>query len=277
MTEKKSEKPAVFNPLTLNPCLKFIDGEPVYDLLGEELVFPVIDGQREFYVHMKPYRAQPFKDMMGSLGFKMQPTGSGVIQMLPSDTGPMHSFFWDHFIGLSGVRKKDGSLPSVEEQKAFVRDNPRLRIVETVILAGYGGIRMPPLEEEETDVFVLDDIESREQVRTYIWLHDPQQRESFRVFLTHQFRPAKEKDARIYARATGQSQMNTRKNEMMRRENFDALELLYRDMIETVSGFVLGNEPCTAENRDRWVKLIPLWHATNALDEYFRGVQGKNV
>ena len=220
----EKEKPTTSKLLI--PTLSFADTVPVYELTGEELVFPIVDGKMEFYVHMSPYGFQELKDLMAEVGLRMKPRAGGIIRMVPSDPAAMLPFFWKHFLRMSGVRKKDGSEPSVEEQIAFIKANPRKRIAETTVLQGFGGIRFPePADEDEAGVMVID-AEVDEGVRTYVWLHDPEGGQSHRVHLTHRFRPAREADVRIYARATGQSEMNTRRQEMIRQENLDVLEIL---------------------------------------------------
>ncbi len=267
---------SVSRPLV--PVLQYReDGTPVYELTGDELVFPIVDGPREFYVHMLQYRFQDFKDLMADVGIRMKPQAGGIVQMVPADPAAVIPFFWKYFIRLSGVVKKDGSEPTVEEQIAFIKANPKMRIPETTVLQGYGGIRpLEPQVEDQSRTLVIDDVGDENVVRTYLWLHDPQKGESYRVLLSHRFRPSKERDVRIYTQATGQSQMNTRKQEMIRRENLDSLEILYRETILEAPGFTIQGEPCTEANKDLWAGKIPLWHMTNALDELYRGVQVKN-
>ena len=68
----------------------------------------------------------------------------------------------------------------------------------------------------------------------------------------------------------------TRGGNLITDTNHDVLELLYNENAIAIDGMLLGSEPCTELNRERWIPEVPLWHKTLVINELYRETRLKN-
>jgi hypothetical protein len=251
------------------------DYQPTYELTAEELVFPVtlMEENEEYMIlcHMRPYRAYDCKELLADIGLKLKLGQESIIQ---SDSSSTYKFFFDHFRGLSEI-EFDGKEPTFEQAKEFVKDNPRHRFEEQVVLRGFGGVGVEIAPVTATKKFQIVKSQSR-QVKTFFHMYNLERKELEKILITHTLRRETEFDFRRYNQATARSKV-TRKNEWMKVEDYSTIEQIYDTMILAVDGFRYKGEPTTESNKDKWVKLVPFWHKHFILSEHFKGVQVKNV
>lgn len=246
---------------------------PTYELTAEELVFPVgITEENEDYailVHMKPYTARSCKELLAGVGVKMK---LGAENLFLSDSTPAYKFFWSNFRGLSEIEFEPGTPPTPDQAKKFIQDNPRYRFEEQTVLRGYGGIGIEYSPDPPSKKFQIS--KSKRVVKTFFTLY--QEGEIQKIIIKHYFNQESEFDFRQYNQATARSKV-TKKNEWMKVEDYAVVEQIYNRLIKTVDGYRIDGEPTTEDNKEEWVKLVPFWHKHFVLQEYFKGVQVKNV
>jgi len=259
-----------------------IEDDPKYELEAEELIFPItIDDDGTEYmilIHMRPYTAKDIKKFLEDSSTKVK-LGKDELTLKP-DASPAYQFFWKYFIRMSGVEAVDESGepydPPVEEQVEWIKDNPRLKIEERIVMNGYGNVAIQTVEAPAQARFIIGKARDR-KIRTTFELWNPDRERIDSIEIVHRFRRETEFDTRRHTMATGQSRMKTRKSEWMRVEDYTVVEHIYDDMIQEVTGVTLGGVECTLDNKDRWVGSIPFWWKHFVLAELFKGVMIKNA
>lgn len=240
-----------------------------WELTDPEIIFPLVIGQHEIRVHMRPYGAADLQKLLRDLNYRITSRDVQIVDVISGDTSAAGPFFWKYFITLTGLARADDSVPSQEEVEDWIKSHPRFAIERNVILHGFGGVRV----EEEPPISLLD-----VGGRVHAWqsLYCPALNCNVKMDMYHVLQPETELDIRRYNQAIGQSRIHTRRSEWERIVNYGVIESLYNATIIEIIGMTVNGSACTAVNKDTWVKLVPFWHKEAVIGTYFRGVSVKN-
>lgn len=257
----------------IKSAVALIDGKPLLELTAQEWIYPVtleVDGG-EFPVafHMKPYAASDLKAVFSALAARFKRAGGANMGIVPGNREAAKPFFDRHFIRISG-----GEEATVEEQKAWLEAFDFVKI--DVVINGMSLETVQPEEEVKTLRFALNG--SRAKTVTLKQRLIPESgMEEVTVLLVHHFQPILAGHYTKYERASQESELNTRKGEWKTTEDYDVIERLYDELIDSVEGALLNGQPCTFENKGAWLRLVPFRQKSVAVDEAFRRIRIKNA
>src|SRR5581483_10721934 len=113
-----------------------IDDKPCYELNSTEVVFRISTAKTNapIYFHMRPYAATEMKTALAGLKARIKDAGAKILSE-EADPAPLHRLFDATFIRMSNIAGTDGAEPSIEEQRAWLDRNPRLK--SRVITEGF--------------------------------------------------------------------------------------------------------------------------------------------
>ena len=264
-----------------------------WELTAEELIYPfqlqVGSKTAPLFVHMKPYRSADLKTLLTETAYAVKYEDEDTSEIVKSKPGKTDEFFWKHFIRISGHgRVAEAGDPNEEQQKKFIKDNPRFDIPHKAVMDGFGGIATKNEPEAETDeaangngnvdtgeldIFAIDldvtkSIELTQRLFLPFGIAD--------IAMSHNFRRETAAEYRRYEQATDKQLINRKRQAYQRATNHDVIENLYDALIESIDGMTLKGADCVAATKDKWVKLVPYWHKQLALMKFFSGIQSKN-
>jgi hypothetical protein len=252
----------------------FVDGTPCLELTAQELIYPVtleLEGQ-EYPVafHMRPYAAPDLKQVLTALAARFKRIGGASMEILPGNRESCKTFFDRYFIRISG-----GEAATVDEQKAWLDAYDFIKA--DVVL---NGMTLEAVQNEDSEEKTLKFAISSARNKSITLKQKLLAEEGagpVTINLVHLFQPILATHYARFERASQESELNTRKNEWKTTEDYDVLERLYDELIDSVSGALVKGKPCTVDNRGDWIRLIPFRQKAVALDEAFRRVKIKNA
>lgn len=251
------------------------------ELKSSTITFPIVDGDHEIYVSMKPYAADQLKKMLRATSTKMATRGKNMIEILNSDPETVADLFYSNFLGITGLSKADNTEPTRDEQISWLKRNRRLAIDRAVVRGGFGGLNVefePPVDEFRVDA-TFDSI--RIAAHQYLGvLHTDNgssgQWTAERFDMVHVLMPEQDIDLERWETAQGKARVHTKQKTFERVMDYDALERCYAGLAIGLEGATIDGKPCDMSNRETWCPLVPLWHKDVVLSAYFRGVEAKN-
>jgi len=244
--------------------------------LKNPITFPVVDGDYEIYVTMRPYPADQLKKMLRETATKMAARGKNMIEILNSDPESSAELFFSNFIDIYGLSKSDGTEPSHEAKLAWLKRNKRLAIDRAIVRLGFGGLNVefePPADEFNVDATF--DMIRIAAYQHFGFLVDGKW-EALRVDMSHNLAPEQDIDVKRWEQSQGKSRVHTKSKTFERVIDYDALERCYDGLAISLEGCTVDGKPCDKSNRELWLPLVPLWHKDVVLSAYFRGVEAKN-
>lgn len=255
-------------------AVTIVDGSPRLELTAQEWIYPItleLAGN-DFPVafHMKPYAAPDFKAMLGALSARFKRVGGASMEILPGNREPCKTFFDRYFIRISG-----GEEASIEEQKAWL--NAYDFVKADVVL---NGMTIEPVESQEEEPKTLRFAVNGSRSKTVTLkqrLLPEAGADAIELLLVHRFQPILATHYAKYERASQESELNTRKNEWKASEDYNVIEGLYDELVDSIGGAVVKGKPCTIENKGDWIRLVPFRQKSVALDEAMRRVRIKNA
>ena len=259
-----------------------------WELTAEELIFPfdaTVNGKSHtFYTHMRQYRAFDLKQLLSEINYRVRSEDGGDREIVKGGKEAIDDFFWKYFSRLSvhGGPPREGD-PSPEQSKEWIKKNPRYFILRGVVMEGFGQFRIKQKEVDDqphnsngnhasAQFFSLDLNETITLVQNVFFAGVG----LVPVEMAHSFRRETATECHRYERATDRQKIHSKDHAFERTTNYDVLEQLYEPLVESVEGVTIKGEPCTAANKEAWVKLVPFWHKYWILTELFGGVQSKN-
>jgi len=255
----------------------------VKDLADEEWLY-VVDYEEDGEVYelvfaMKPYLAYDMKVLLGDVSMNYEPHDQRRIGMSSEGSQAYGPFFDKYFARIDGLLQP-GSEESVshEDMLAWINENdPRAAIKRGVVRGGIGNVNSIVGGEKKKGL-VMKLGRSGSSIKCWRVLWNPDKNESDRLFVTHNVNKETDKDRRLYDQATGKSEIIRKKESAFMRsdQNFDSYEQLYDRLISHLDGYIIKGKPCTSENKDDWVRLVPFWEKYFVVDEVFRAVSSKN-
>ena len=194
------------------------------------------------------------------------------VDFIPDDEAQYIPLVDSHFIKMSGTSADD----KPELHKKYLDANPDIKI--EVAKQGFMGIDFTEVEEPEESTVLDISLDTEETQDTLLEqaLFSPEKDKYERVQFAHTTNKAMEAEFSRYRKAAPRS-MNMRSREFRVNRNYDLLENLYRDMIQSVNGFVIDGEPCTLKNKKDWVNAVPLFHKIMVLDKIFSEARVKKA
>jgi hypothetical protein len=242
--------------------------DKLLELSAPDFVLPLTIEEEgtEFRVffRMKTYSALSIKQLMNTIGAKFRKVAGTRVTIVPSNRETCYPFFDSHFIEMIGV---DGSI---EEQKAFLDENPHIKaqVVADVLI---GGVELEKPEEITTLKLALSGVKKK-AIKTSIRLA-PNPPEETVFTLIHHFQPIAVSHYAKYDRAV-ENEFNTRRDEFSATTDYDTVDRLYNELIESVEGATTHGAECGTGNKG-WENTIPFVMKAAAIDEAMRRARAK--
>jgi hypothetical protein len=225
---------------------------------------------------MHPYESVVLRALLKDITVKVESKETDTLDLVEGDVRKVVEFFNRYFVRINGLVKEDGSEPSRDEQLAWLKKNSKLGIEQAVVLRGFGGVRVKPEENPDKNLFLAGDtamnVVECEQTIFHLDFRMP-----VKITMLHHFREENEIDNRRFQSAQGRTRILSRQQQWQRLVDYSIIEGLYNSMIQSVIGMTVSGQPCTEENKPKWVSLVPLWHKDLTITELFRTVSVKNA
>jgi len=259
---------------TVANAVRSIDGIPHWDLLADELVYPLIvpRGKRTFLLraHMKPYASSMLARCLEQLTSAQRFDAKGDRELIEANPHLLLPLFRENFKRLDGITETDP-----EKQVQQLSTDLQLRIIND----GFGGMtvdddRMAEHADEDSgllDLAASDPMTAFPTVQELVDADD----QCVTIHMTHTIDGIRESDRQKYRTASRRT-VRSRRSELVVSVKPNVIAEIYRDRIQSVQGFSLGTELCTASNKTKWEPLIPLWHKLLVINELMSEVQLKN-
>ena len=255
-------------------AVAIVDGKPFLELTAPELIYPVTleqEGQ-EFKVafHMLPYAGADLKQVFSGMAARFKRSGGSSMGIIPGDRGVCKPFFDRYFLRISG-----GEDATVEEQKAWLDANDFIK--SDFVINGMS-LEVPQSDGQEPKSlrFALNGNHPK-PVTVKQRLIPESGASEVEIILEHSFSKIDPKHHIRFERASLESELNTRKGEWKTSEDYDAIEKLYDDLVESVNGALLNGKPCGLETKAGWIRLVPFRQKSVTVDELFRRIRLKNA
>jgi hypothetical protein len=270
------------------------DGQPQLELTASELVFRIetANPSAPIYFHQKPYSFADIKAALKGLKGKIKDAGATIISE-EGDSSALLALFDATFLRMSNVvlSATDAEPPSVEQQKAWLDRNPRLKA--RVINEGFCMVFFlaKPSSEDLTpgvtvdgkpadQPVILEDLLSLDnqvgaKVEFLYRLHSLESGKTEVISLAHQFDVETSRDYNQYDRASRREIEKTSGYTSLDVDH-DSLNKLYDRTILSLEGCLVNGESCTEANKKTWAPLVPYYFKKLALDARFEDVTKKN-
>lgn len=251
--------------------IKIIDGKEHWDLTSEEIVVEApIDGASIRW-HFRPYAVGAAKMLLRSVANKFKMLTSGVTESTSGDPSAYVAFFDAHFLRMSNVAGQDGKDLSLDDQLAWLAENPQVK-GEVVAMLKPMPIEIPDNELTGKAVLMIrPSVESTHHVKCW------NDGSTMELTIKHRMNKILAKDRMDFARSVSRNQMDHRHNTFQVMTNYDVLESLYDRLSVAVDGACIGEIPCGESNRIEWIKKIPFWWKVFAIENVFSQDQIKNA
>lgn len=240
------------------------DGRNFVELAAPEWCYsiPTADERYRVLVYVSPYDAHEIKKFYDLVLPRRKRRTASEVSIESCGRDKILAFVDRHFLRLGGVALPDGSEPALEQQRAWLDENPQFKglIFET----GFDRVGVRDGEDEPAPetraIMILGRSEYR--IRGGIRLWDEQQSCNVVIPLVHVLGRFSESERHQYDRAIKIIE-NSRRGEIYAEANWDVVGLLYQHHVQAIEGALLDGQPCTAANRDGesgWLARVPfIW------------------
>lgn len=255
----------------MNVVRKEADGL-VFDLAGEEIIFPLLLDQEGIgvvaFFHMdaivSSHEVKAFlNDMYGGAQVANMP---GEVEHAPGDERGCYEFVDKHFRLISGI---EGDATQ-EDMRAFLDANPQLKV--RLLKEGYDGIRLDVDEAAPGKLVLMRPTNTTVKVKRLLYC--PAGEKIVEVRYKHVLRKETEEDRIKHKRAL---RMVEKGPKTFVRVNFDVLEQLYDNLVQRIDGMTIDGAPCTEANKSDWIKQVSLFDKVFAVNRVFSKIAVKNA
>lgn len=259
------------------PAVCYIDDQPHLDLAADSYIYPINtpDDQFKLYVELRPY--QPFEvKRFYDLCIPRRKQRTAAERSIQSpDFSEMRSFVLDHVIGFSGAQLEDGSEPSQEQQLEWIKENPKMQ--ERVFRLGVDAVA-PRIQESPapSGKAILLFGQKEHRINLEIKLYSKEKKREETIPYTAVLKKLTESQYHQYDKAITIIE-NARRSEMYQESNWDVIEQLCNQNLNYLQGaVVIEGKPCSADDKDTWIKQVPLIHKIYMMAQITQGVNLKN-
>jgi len=282
--EKTPEMPPPLRSTTEAPAEDKRELPLVKDLADPEWLYVMDyeeDGELyELVFAMQPYLAYDMKLLLDEVSMTYEPHDQRRIGMSAEGNEAYGPFFDKYFRRIDGLLQP-GSEESVshEDMIAWINENDPSRAIKRGVVRGGMGNVNSIVGSGKKKGLVMKLGRAGSTIKCWRVLWNPEKNTADKLFVDHHVIKETDKDRRQYDQATGKSEIIRKKESSFMRsdQNFDAYEQLYDRLIDHLVGYLFEGKPCTKENKDKWVRLVPFWEKYFVVDEIFRSVQSKNA
>ncbi|MFH1740942.1 MAG: hypothetical protein ABIH23_18220 [bacterium] len=252
--------------------VKYIDGTPVYELTGEEIVFPIQLEQGGVqvlaYFHMDAqYRTTEVRGFIDDLMIRYRDSDSGDRDIEFGEEGACAEFVKKHFRGISGV---DGN-PSREECLAWLGENPN--VLTLIWSQGYSRVLADDEDDSPAPGKLVIGSFAQQTVKTKRLLYCPANGSVQVIRMKHVLKRESEADRITHRKAMRQ----TEKGKIsFFRFNWDVLDQLYAKLILRVEGMTCDGDAAHEDNPAPWPRLVPLPDKISVISKVFSRTAVKN-
>lgn len=270
------------------PFLTYHDGKPCAELTAFERAYPLrLSNGRELLVWLEQPRHKnggpdnrPLINLYDdeNLGTKLRVVTDEQVNIIGGDTEGYKPYFSKHFSRLTKLDGTDFKNPVGKEAQLewVLTHDPGQRIVAEVMTTGVLGATHDSSAVE--DVAVSDDLEEeiQTQVGMAVSVWDVEKKRVVKIPMVNHIRDIFETDSRKWRKATGETTMHREKQEFKRQENHSLIADLYISICDGLEGALYEGEPCTASNKNDWLKQVSYNWMYLVTNRVFRGSQSKN-
>ena len=252
--------------------LAYKDTQHKYDFGADEIAFPILleqDGTEvvAYFVMDAQYPSSEIKSFYADMMGRSKASDlTGERENEAGDDSGAGKFVDNHFRRILGI---DGD-PSIEEQKAFLDANPRLK--SRIFSEGYDRVTLD-IEEDAKPAKLRLGGSDNPVVKARRILYDPQTDRVVFSRLDHKYRRETEEDRIKFRRAF---KLIERGRYSQVRANFDLLEQLYDSMVESIGNGLYNGEPCQDNTSMAWKPLVPISDKVFVVTRIFSRLSVKN-
>jgi hypothetical protein len=238
----------------------YIDGEPHLDLAADVYTYPILlpDERHKLMVSMRAYKPYSVKKFYDQCIPKRKQRSAAERSIESPDYEQMHAFVMEHFISFTGAQLEDGSEPTIEQQREWLKANPVFQ--ERIFRFGMdtvGRRRNPDLEAEAGNVVLLFG-QREHRIPMESRLYSPERQCEEAIQYTAHMERLSQSQKHQYAKAIAVIE-NARRGELYQESNWDVIEQLTDHSLKRLDGpVVFDGQPCTEANREKWLSAFPL-------------------
>jgi len=257
----------------------YIDDQPCLDLAADVFTYPVDTPDEQFtlMVSMRAYKPYPVKKFYDQCIPKRKQRSSVERAIEAPDYTDLRAFVLDHFLSFEGAELEDGSEPTIEQQRQWLKENPVF--LERIFRNGIEKVGAPGKAEPsgESGKAVLLFGQREHHIPLEIGLYSPETgtRETLR-FTAHLERLSQSQKHQ-YDKAISVIE-NSRRNELYQENNWDVIEQIANQALKRLDGaVVIDGEPCAEANKENWIARLPLLMKVYALAQAIQEIDIKNA
>ena len=191
-----------------------------------------------------------------------------------ADERPYEQFVDEHFVRIVGTSVEDPAT-----HKAWLNERPHMKV--RIFKEGVQGISREVSEDEGVGADIFDIMAAvttsdEREIELFQELFSVEKGKKERLVMVHKLKEASEKEYQSW-RKSSTRKFNPRKRKFIAKENYDVLEKIYDDLVNSIEGMVINSKSCHLDNKGEWVGLVPLEHKLLVLDAVFSDYAGKNL
>ncbi len=253
--------------------IRIINGTEHWDLGAEEIVAEAAIDKAPVRWHFRPYAAAAAKALLKAVAQKYTIVSGQISDVDSADPAAFGAFFDAHFLRMSDVYGPDGNELSVEEQLAWLADNPQVKmaIVNLLFRSESAEVSEDSGNTREKAVLTRSTVaESSQKMKSW---HNGA---SLELTITHRLHTPLAKDRLEYDRSLTRSRIDRRKNSFQIRMDFDLVESMYDRLVVSLDRACLGENLCTEANKIEWLPRVPFLWKSFAIEDVFNRDRIKN-
>jgi hypothetical protein len=255
----------------------YVDGKPCLELAADRYIYPINtpDDQFKLYVAMRVYEAYAIKKFYDQIIPKRKRRTTAENTVETPDMADMRTFVLDHFESFTGAVLADGSAPGPEQQKLWLEENSTF--LERIFRLGIDSVgpRERP-DEARLGKAILLFGQKEQKIHLEFRLYSPERKFEEVLRPIAIIDKLTQSDKHQYDKAISIIE-NSRRGETYTEANWDVIEQLCNQRLKCLEGAVIDGQPCTAINKESWVKRLLLIPKIYIMSQAIQDVEIKNA
>jgi hypothetical protein len=267
MTETQETKDA-------RNAVVYIEDIPCLELAADSYIYPVnTPGDRfKLMVAMRPYEPYSVKKFYDQMMPKRKTRSAGEHELVTSGDADLCEFVMAHFQSFSGAELEDGSEPTIEQQKEWLENNDAF--MSRIFRNGVDALKLVDAPET-TGKAILVFGQKEHRIEYELTLFSPERKTEETIQITAKLEKFSQSDKHKYEKAISFIE-NSRRKESFVEANWDVIEQLFNHKTIGMDGAVIDGKPCAADNREAWIKRLPLIHKLFVVGKAIQDIDIKN-
>mgnify|MGYP000190057479 CR=1 FL=1 len=256
----------------------YIGDDPHLELAADIYTYPVLTPDEQFtlYVSMRAYKPFAVKKFYDQCIPKRIQRSAAERTVETPDYSRLREFVMEHFVGMAGAQLEDGSEPTIEQQRSWLRENPAFqeRIFRSAIDAV--GLRAR-METAGGGKAILVFGQRQHRVLLEFRLYSPERKSAESIRITAVVERLTQSQKHQYDKAISLIE-NSRRGEIYQESNWDVIEQLANHSLLRLDGPVVYNgSPCTEENKESWLPGLPYLAKVYCMAQAVQEIDIKNA